>query len=78
MELLSLKAEEKMLSKSELNFFTSAKNLRKAYLNALINKRLGFYCQGLFFQNKKKVRKNKKIQQNKTERRFALSCSKIV
>jgi hypothetical protein len=39
MELLSLKAEEKLLSKSELNFFTSAKKLRKAYLNALQKKR---------------------------------------
>jgi hypothetical protein len=39
MELLALKAKEKLLSKSELSFFTSAKNLRKAYLDALNKKR---------------------------------------
>lgn len=38
LELLALKAERKMLSKSELVFFTSAKNLHKAYLKAIQKK----------------------------------------
>jgi hypothetical protein len=40
LELLALKAERKMLSKSELAFFTSARNLHKAYLRAIHKKRL--------------------------------------
>ncbi|MDR0221168.1 MAG: DUF3800 domain-containing protein [Lachnospiraceae bacterium] len=39
LELLSLKAEKKLLSKSELSFFASAKYLRKAYLDTLQKKR---------------------------------------
>jgi hypothetical protein len=39
LELLSLKADRKMLSKSEIAFFSSARNLRKAYLNAIQKKR---------------------------------------
>ena len=41
MELLALKAERRMLSKSELAFFTSAKSLYKSYLRALQKKRFG-------------------------------------
>jgi hypothetical protein len=40
MELLSLKAERKMLSKSELTFFTSTRELEKSYLRAIQRKRL--------------------------------------
>ena len=39
MELLALKAERKMLSKSELTFFTSARDLYKSYLKAIHQKR---------------------------------------
>jgi len=39
LELLALKAERKQLSKSELAFFTSPKNLHKAYLRAIQRKR---------------------------------------
>ena len=39
MELLSLKAERKMLSKSELLLFKSAKDLNKSYLRAMRKKR---------------------------------------
>ena len=39
LELLRLKAVRKMLSKSEIAFFTSAKNLNKAYLRAIHKKR---------------------------------------
>ena len=38
-ELLALKAERKMLSKSELSFFTSARNLNRSYLRAIQKKR---------------------------------------
>jgi len=38
-ELLSLKAERKMLSKSELLFFKSAKELNKSYLRAIQRKK---------------------------------------
>ena len=38
-ELLSAKAERKMLSKSDLLFFESEKNLYKSYLRAIIRKR---------------------------------------
>jgi hypothetical protein len=38
LELLSLKADRKMLTKSELVFFTSEKNLRKSYLKAIRQK----------------------------------------
>jgi len=40
MELLSLKAETKQLSKSERTFFTSARDLEKSYLRAIRRKRL--------------------------------------
>ena len=40
LELLSLKAERKTLSKSELTFFTSQKNLFKSYLRAIYKKRI--------------------------------------
>jgi hypothetical protein len=39
LELLALKVERKMLSKSELAFFTSARNLKKTYLRAIYKKR---------------------------------------
>jgi hypothetical protein len=39
LELLALKSEKKMLSKSENTFFTSSKNLYKAYLRAIQKKR---------------------------------------
>jgi len=39
MELLSAKAERKILTKSELKFFTSARSLAKSYLIALKEKR---------------------------------------
>ena len=39
LELLSKKAENKALSKSELDFFTSERNLKRAYLKALWKKR---------------------------------------
>jgi hypothetical protein len=39
MELLALKAERMMISKSELSFFSSEKNLRKPYLNTVQKKR---------------------------------------
>jgi len=39
LELLALKAERKMLSKSEIAFFTSAKNLKKSYLKSIQKKR---------------------------------------
>ena len=39
MELLLKKVDRKMLSKSELTFFTSARNLAKSYLQALQRKR---------------------------------------
>ena len=38
LELLTLKSERNMLSKSELVFFTSAKNLKKAYLKSIHKK----------------------------------------
>ena len=38
-ELLSLKIEKKMLSKSELAFFTSIRNLNRTYLRAVYKKR---------------------------------------
>ena len=38
-ELLTLKAERKMLSKSEIAFFNSARNLNKSYLKAIHKKR---------------------------------------
>jgi len=38
MELLTLKAERKMLSKSELTFFTSARDLYKSYIRAIHKK----------------------------------------
>ena len=40
LELLAEKATRKMLSKSELTFFSSAKNLRKAYLQTIHKKKL--------------------------------------
>jgi hypothetical protein len=40
LELLSMKAEQKTLSKSELHFFSSERNLYKSYLRAMNNKRL--------------------------------------
>jgi hypothetical protein len=40
MELISLKAERKMLSKSELTFFSSSKAFEKSYLRAIKRKRL--------------------------------------
>ena len=39
MELLTLKANQKQLSKSELKFFSSERKLRKEYLNPILNKR---------------------------------------
>ena len=39
MELLSLKANQNCLSKSELTFFSSGKKLHKAYLNPILSKR---------------------------------------
>lgn len=39
LELLSLKTERKMLSKSELLFFTSERNLNRSYLQAIKTKR---------------------------------------
>ncbi|MDR2599967.1 MAG: DUF3800 domain-containing protein [Oscillospiraceae bacterium] len=39
-ELLIAKSERKMLSKSELTFFTSARNLNKSYLRAICTKRI--------------------------------------
>jgi len=39
LELLNIKAEKKMLSNSEINFFTSAKNLQKSYIRAMQEKR---------------------------------------
>jgi hypothetical protein len=39
LELLSLKEKDKLLSKSELAFFKSAKDLRKSYLKAVQRKR---------------------------------------
>ena len=39
LELLSLKAERKMLSNSEVTFFASAKNLEKSYLKSIQKKR---------------------------------------
>jgi len=39
MELLSMKAERKILSKSEVLFFTSARNFYKSYMNAIRRKR---------------------------------------
>jgi len=39
MELLLIKVDRKKLSKSELTFFTSARNLVKSYLKALQRKR---------------------------------------
>ena len=39
LELLALKAEKKLLSKSELAFFTSAKSLYKSYLKSIQKKR---------------------------------------
>jgi len=39
LELLALKAERKLLSKSELSFFTSERNLKKSYLRAIQKKR---------------------------------------
>lgn len=38
LELLSLKAERKMLSKAELLFFTSERDFKKSYLNAIRRK----------------------------------------
>jgi len=40
MELLLLKADNKQLSKSEITFFKSERDLRKSYLNAIIKKRI--------------------------------------
>ena len=39
LELLALKAERKMLSRSELSFFKSARNLNKSYLRTIQKKR---------------------------------------
>ena len=39
LELLALKSERKMLSKSELAFFKSAKELNKSYIKAIRKKR---------------------------------------
>ena len=39
LELLALKLEKKMLSKSELTFFTSERNLNKSYLKVMKKKR---------------------------------------
>jgi len=44
MELLALKSERKTLSKSELLFFKSAKDLNKSYLKAIHKKRFHFPC----------------------------------
>ena len=41
LELLSFKANRKMLTNSELRFFSSAKRLKKSYLRALEKKRFG-------------------------------------
>ena len=41
LELLALKAQRKMLSKSELTFFTSERDLNKSYLKAIQRKRFG-------------------------------------
>ena len=41
LELPALKAERKMLSKSELSFFESERNLSKAYIRAIHKKRFG-------------------------------------
>jgi len=38
-ELLSLKAEKKDLTKSEISFFESIRNLKKTYLRAIVKKR---------------------------------------
>ena len=40
MELLSLKSERKILTKSEITFFTSARDLEKSYLRAIRRKKL--------------------------------------
>ena len=40
LELLEIKSTRKMLSKSELTFFSSAKNLKKAYTQAILKKKL--------------------------------------
>ena len=40
LELLALKAERKMLSRSELAFFSSARDLNKSYLEAVKRKRI--------------------------------------
>ena len=40
LELLAAKATRKMLSKSELTFFSSEKNLRKAYIQSIYKKKL--------------------------------------
>ena len=40
MELLSLKAKRKILSNSELTFFTTIRELEKSYLRAIQRKRL--------------------------------------
>ena len=39
MELVSLKADKKILSKSELLFFTSERDFNKSYMNAILQKR---------------------------------------
>ena len=39
LELLAVKAERKMLSKSEILFFSSERNLYKSYLRAIYRKR---------------------------------------
>ena len=41
LELLSIKANRKMLSNSELTFFSSERNLKKSYLRVLKKKRFG-------------------------------------
>ena len=46
LELLNVKAEKKILSNSETNFFTSAKNLQKSYIRAIQEKR---------FENQKRI-----------------------
>ena len=41
LELLTKKSDNKMLSNSEITFFTSARNLNKAYLKSIHKKRFG-------------------------------------
>jgi hypothetical protein len=43
LELIRIKESSKTLSKSEMNFFTTLKQLKKSYLEPIENKRVGFH-----------------------------------